>query len=249
MQARIFFFIILFLSASGNAQGFTNAWDISELAKANTNQIELRNSRRTILKRVDTNQMRFIYAVKTSIEKVAEVETTLILVDGDQPNAFAGKVEGNRNVIGFNFAMLDIIGMDMHMMAAIIGHELAHLKLEHGNDQEKRAYGGALAKILGTVALGGLGMGAYGAMAISDLGVSMANTKYSRDNERESDYLGAIWAVEAGFEPEGAVRVHEEMYKLSKGGPMPFLSTHPSGPERIATLKALSSRLSKKGSE
>ena len=133
----------------------------------------------------------------------------------------------------------------MHMMAAILGHEMAHLKLEHGNDTEKRTYGGALAKILGTVALGGLGMGALGASAISDLGVSMVDTKYSRDNERESDYLGAIWAVEAGFEPEGAVRVHEEMYKLSKGGTMPFLSSHPSGPERIANLKALSNRLSK----
>ena len=32
------------------------------------------------------------------------------------------------------------------------------------------------------------------------------NTKYSRDNEREADYLGAIWAVEAGYDPQGAVR-------------------------------------------
>jgi len=250
MKGRLLIYFMLMLPVSANVQGFENAWDISELAKADTDQIELRSSRRTILRRVDTNQMRFIYAVKTSIEKVAEIEAAIILVDGDQPNAFAGRVEGNRHVIGFNFAMLDIIGMDMHMMAAIIGHELAHLKLEHGSDQEKRTYGGALAKILGTVTMGSLGMGGYGAMAISDLGVSMVDTKYSRDNERESDYLGAIWAVEAGFEPEGAVRVHEEMYRLSKGGgPMPFLSSHPSGPERIATLKALSSRLSKKSPE
>lgn len=248
MQARLFLYILLISPTFAGAAGFSNVWDISELAKSDSDQIELRNSRRTIIKRVGANQMRFIYAVKSSIEKVAEVETMLILVDGDQPNAFAGSMKGE-NIVGINFAMLDLIGLDMHMMAAILGHEMAHLKLQHGNDKEKRTYGGALAKILGTVALGGLGMGALGASAISDLGVSMVDTKYSRDNERESDYLGAIWAVEAGFEPEGAVRVHEEMNRLSKGGSMPFLSTHPSGPERIATLKAMSNRLSKKESE
>jgi predicted Zn-dependent protease len=228
-----------------NAAGFSNVWDISELAKNDSELIELRNSRRTIIKRINSNQMRFIYAVKSSIEKVAEIESTLILVDGDQPNAFAGTIEGNKNVVGINFAMLDIVGMDMHMMAAILGYEMAHLKLEHGNDKEKRTYGAALLKILGTAALGGLGMGAYGALTISDLSVSMIDTKYSRDNERESDYLGAIWAVEAGFEADGGVRVHEEMYRLSKGRPMPFLSSHPSGPEKITTLKALSKRLDK----
>ena len=68
-------------------------------------------------------------------------------------------------------------------------------------------------------------------------------TSYSRDNETEADYLGAIWAVEANYEADGAVRLHEEIFTRSKHKPIPFLSAHPSGPKRIATLKGLSNRL------
>jgi predicted Zn-dependent protease len=245
MLARLILYIFLIFPIVVNAAGFSNSWEISELAKSDSDIIELRNKRGTIIKRVIANQMRFIYAVKSSIEKVAEVETTLILVDGDQPNAIAGTLSGERNVVGVNFAMLEMIGMDMHMMAAILGHEMAHLKLKHGSDKEKRTYSAALLKILGAAALGGLGVGAYGAMSIADLSVTMVDTKYSRDNERESDYLGMIWTLEAGFETDGGVRVHEELYRMSKSRPMPFLSTHPSSQERIATLQAMSNRLSK----
>ena len=52
---------------------------------------------------------------------------------------------------------------------------------------------------------------------------------------------------ENGIAPEadGAVRLQKEIYKRSKSASIPFLSTHPSGPERIATLEALAGRLSK----
>jgi predicted Zn-dependent protease len=98
-------------------------------------------------------------------------------------------------------------------------------------------------KVLGGVALESFGV--PGGQTVSDLTFTSIETKYSRDQERQADYLGVVWAVEAGYEPDGAVRLHEKIHERSKSGPLPFLSSHPSGPERISTLKSLSERLSK----
>lgn len=231
-----------FLYSNANpAADFSNSWQIRALARSDEPQQILRARNGTILKRVDTHQMRYIYAVKSSIADVSETEATLILVNGNQPNAFAGKVNGNHNVIGINMGMLDLLGMDMHAMAAVLGHEFAHLRLHHRDSRIKRTFGFALLKILGAATLQQLGVPS--ANSLSNLTFSMIDTKYSRDDEREADYLGMIWAVEAGYEAEGGVRLHEALYKASKVHPLPFLSDHPSGPERIITLKRLAKRL------
>ncbi|MFT4582059.1 MAG: putative Zn-dependent protease [Gammaproteobacteria bacterium] len=186
--------------------------------------------------------MRILYAVKSSIEEVAELSTELIIVEGKQPNAFATKTTKGANVIGINFAMLDLLGLDVHAAAALIGHEIAHLKLQHGEQAARSQKSTSMMKILGGVALSSLGVPAGG--LISDITVTAISTKYSRDNEIDADYLGAIWATEARYETDGAVRLHEAIYKLSKNRSVPFLSSHPSGPQRIVTLKQLSNRLS-----
>ncbi|MFQ5661146.1 MAG: M48 family metalloprotease [Gammaproteobacteria bacterium] len=221
----------------------TNAWDVKELAKSNDNQVELRDRRGTLVKRVDTQQIRYLYTVKTSMERVAEIQTKLVIVDGKQPNAFAAKGNGGENIVAINVAMLDVLGMDIHAAAALIGHELAHLRLKHGEHRKVQASSTEFMKILGGAALTGMGIPA--GQLISNLTFTAINTKYSRDDEREADYLGAIWAVEAGYEVDGAVRLQEEVYRQSRSSPVPFLSSHPSGPERIATLKSLARRLSR----
>jgi len=42
-----------------------------------------------------------------------------------------------------------------------------------------------------------------------------------------------------GFDPQGAVRLQEKMLRLPAGLKVPFLSTHPSGQERVENLKKL----------
>ena len=113
--------------------------------------------------------------------------------------------------------MLDMLGLDVHMAAALIGHELGHLKLDHGEDHKTQ-----------------------GRADIRTAG----NTRYSRDNEREADYLGTIWAVEAGYDPAGAVRLQELIYKKTRHLSGGFSGSHPSSVERITILKSLARRLS-----
>ena len=242
---ELFLIVALWIFAAAESPAgtpFKYTWNVKELAAADTKKVRLGVTRRKVLKTVDTRQMRYLYAVMTSMEKVAETQAELLLVDGNQPNAFAGQADGKQNIVGINFAMLDVLGTDVHAAAALLGHELAHLRLDHGDKSESRSTAFGVMKALGGAALEGLGV--PGGQTISNMTFTSIETKYSRDQERQADYLGAVWAVEAGYEPEGAVRLHQSIDERSKGSPVPFLSTHPSGPERIEKLKSLSARLS-----
>lgn len=226
-----------------NAQPFRYQWRLADLAAAEGDFVELGSRKGVALARLPADRLRLLYAVVVAIETVAELDVDAIVVDGEQPNAFAGLGRGGENVIGVNLAMLDLLGNDAHAMAALVGHEVAHLKLAHGESQASRESTTGLLGALGGIVLGGLGV--PGGQALSSLTVAAIQSGYSRDDEREADYLGAIWAVEAGFEADGAVRVHESLAARGGAAATPFLSTHPSGPERIATLKALAARLSR----
>lgn len=234
---------ILLFSEFSYAAAFTYAWNIGDLARVDAEQVGLRGKSRKALKTVSTAQMRSLHEIYTRMQEVAEIEADLYIVDGNEPNAFAGQAAGDKNIVALNFAMLDILGMDVHTAAALFGHELAHLRLEHGDKKQSQSAKYDVLKILGSAALDSFGVPA--SQMISNLTFTSIETKYSRDMERQADYLGAIWAIEAGYEPDGAVRLQEEIHKRSGSGSVPFLSSHPSGPERIATLKSLSQRLSK----
>ena len=249
--------LLLMLTFSHSfAAPFSYTWRIEDLAKTNTGTVELRDKNGRLLKRIDSKQMIYLYSVMQALEEVSELRSELLITDGKQPNAFAtkgmaelvpteardkdqaeagaqaasrqGKAladakpidEDNAveiNIVGINFAMLDLLGLDVHMAAALIGHELGHLKLNHGEDHK--------------------------AQRRTDIRTA-SNTRYSRDNEREADYLGAIWAVEAGYDPAGAVRLQELLYKKTKHLSGGFSGSHPSSIERVTKLKSLARRLS-----
>ena len=211
--------LLLSLQSVHAAEG-PPAWKVRELAQLPAKTVDLRDARDRLIRTLDIRQMVYIYAVMAAIQEAAEIDAELYILPGDNPNAFAGKGKDDENIVGINFGMLDLLGDDVHAVAAILGHELAHLKLNHGADVEK-----ARARTTSSV-------------------FSASETKYSRDNERDADYLGIIWAVEAGYDPEGAVRVHEQLYRLSKTRPGSFVGSHPSSIERITVLKSLVRRLS-----
>lgn len=197
------------------------AWKVRELIQSPQASIELRDQRDQPIRTLEVRQLVYIYAVMSAIEEAAEINSDLYVIAGDNPNAFAARGKDGENIVAINFGMLDLIGNDVHAAAAILGHELAHQKLNHGADLKK-------AQTLPASSV-----------------FSAAQTKYSRDNEREADYLGMIWAIEAGYDPQGAVRVQEHLYQLSKSRSGSFGGSHPSSIERITVLKSLVRRLSR----
>ena len=210
-------------------------WSIKELAKAPVEKIELRNKKDRVVGTVDVKQLVNIYAATVAIKEVAEIHAELVLTPGDDPNAFAtigkildGKLVGPEskdgeeiNIMGLNFGILEMLGDDYDAAAAIIWHELAHLKLNHYEDSKEAMHKNP------------------------DGRITAANTKYIRDNERDADYLGVIWSIEAGYDPSGVVRAQESLYNLYKRKGGTFGSSHPSSIERITVLKSLVRRLSR----
>lgn len=212
-------------------------WNLAEIVRSQDNPVLLKNSNGTLLRRLDATIPRYLYVVAEDIMESAETSVEFFVTTGSQPNASAGVING-KNTILVNLGMIDMVGTDMNQWAALIGHEVAHITLEHQDQRIERLGPEVLLQVI-----------AYGAIAdpnlrrLANMAFQAYETKYSRDAERQSDYLGVIWAVESGYDPMGAVHLHEGFQKRSSGHPVPFLSTHPTSAERIRTLERLANDL------
>jgi predicted Zn-dependent protease len=125
-------------------------------------------------------------------------------------------------------------------LAVVMGHEVAHAVLEHGNERMSQGLvqqlgGTALSVALASkpAATQSLFMQAYGAG--SAVGVLLP---FGRKQELEADRYGLIFAAMAGYNPREAVPLWQRMEKASNGQKPPeFLSTHPSEGRRIEQLQ------------
>ena len=149
-------------------------------------------------------------------------------------NAFA--LPGGK--IGVYTGLLQV-AISQDQLAAVIGHEVAHVLADHGNERVSMAYATESGvKILETLAgsytneksqlLGLLGLGAQ-------VGILMP---YGRAQESEADILGVEYMAKAGFDPRQSVELWRNMSMASSGAPPEFISTHPSHTTRINDLGA-----------
>ena len=82
-----------------------------------------------------------------------------------------------------------------------------------------------------------LGLGQLGDVA-ANLGTQLLTLKFSREDETEADLVGLELAARSAFQPRAAVSLWQKMTANSGGAGPGFLSTHPSGPNRIRELEA-----------
>lgn len=119
-------------------------------------------------------------------------------------------------------------------IAAIMGHEMAHALREHGRERMSQAMAQQLGVQLGTQLLG-----MQDQAQLAEMGAQLLfGLPNSRGQESEADVVGLELMARAGFNPRGAVSLWEKMGRAGGGGGPAFLSTHPSGPQRIAELQA-----------
>jgi len=169
----------------------------------------------------------------------------VLITDADQVNAFAGLDNNGNPTIGITLKMLRLVSDDKDALAALVGHEVSHLKLQHAkegkgfNDDAE-----ALATINGIVLQM---MGVPMARSAAGLGKGAVVAAYSRENESEADATGIRLAFEAGYDPYGAVRLFQMLEQAGNGVVIPFLSTHPSSSERIDSMKTIAAQLRSSG--
>jgi len=61
---------------------------------------------------------------------------------------------------------------------------------------------------------------------------------YSRRQEKEADIVGVLIMMRAGYNPEGAIRLWEQMVKEFKGKEPPeWLSDHPATERRLDYIR------------
>lgn len=160
----------------------------------------------------------------------------VVVFEDEQINAFA--LPGGK--IGVYTGILTV-AENQHQLAAIIGHEVAHVIAEHGNERMSQS------------TLVGIGMEVTNQvlqtnqvgynkeiMAAIGLGVQVGvQLPFSRTHESEADVIGLDLMAKAGFKPREAISLWQNMDKASGSNrPMEFLSTHPSPSTRIAKLES-----------
>ncbi|HYO22130.1 MAG TPA: M48 family metallopeptidase [Flavisolibacter sp.] len=125
-------------------------------------------------------------------------------------------------------------------LAVVLGHEVAHAVLAHGNERMSQGLAQQLGGTALSVALANkpaatqnIFLQAYGLG--SQVGVLLP---FSRKQELESDRYGLIFAAMAGYNPREAIPLWQRMEAQSNGQKPPeFMSTHPSEGRRIEQLQ------------
>ncbi len=223
-----------------HAAGVTGAWLVESMPTDRAPNIRLVDKNKAAAATVRADVVAGLRDVVQKIETQAGVKSEFYIVkyDDNRVNAFA-TAQGGRNIVGITPEMLTLMGDDLDIYAAILGHEIAHLTRKH---QESRAGRRGMLDAIGTVL--GLVIGSRIPINPAGLATQFVDRAFSRDDEREADRVGFDYMVAAGFDPMGAVRAHEKLLAAAKGGAsLPFMSTHPGGEERIETFRKLASGL------
>jgi predicted Zn-dependent protease len=161
-----------------------------------------------------------------------------VVFDSPELNAFA--LPGGK--VGVYTGLLNLATSDDEL-AIVIGHEIAHVTARHGGErmtmQQGVQLGGA---VLGGVADSRLSGNASNLLKLAyGAGSQLLGVlPHSRMQESEADKIGLRYAARAGYDPRAAVTFWLKMnqQKQGAGAPPKFLSTHPSGDDRIADLNA-----------
>jgi Zn-dependent protease with chaperone function len=130
--------------------------------------------------------------------------------------------------------ILDRLKMTDDEVAMVMGHEMAHALREHARARiaktQLTASGAqAIAVLLGLGSLGQAGASA---------GAQLLTLRFNRNDETESDLIGMELAARAGYDPRAGISLWEKMAKVTgQQGQGQWLSTHPSGPNRIASMQ------------
>ncbi len=144
--------------------------------------------------------------------------------------------------VGVYTGLLNLCENDAEV-AAVIGHEIAHVTARHGAERMSQSMLAGMLAVGAQVASENssnrdMWRLAYGGAA------TLTILAYSRSHESEADYIGIRYAAKAGYDPRAAISFWQKMAAANPqaggnaGKVNTWISTHPSNAQRIADLQA-----------
>ena len=232
------------------AAGTVQAQFVSEKEIQRETRVQWLTMKRDIPKPADPRIQPFVECVAWSIievleEPYSEMGWEVMVFDDEAINAFA-MVGGQIGVFTGIFKVADTVDS----LAAVIGHEIAHVTENHVMARARRQRGGDLLEILagavGEQLYEGIYDGYYGDYGRS-VGRDAARTgaafgfllPFSRNQESDADLKGLEYMAKAGYDPRASIQLWKNMAENREGDePAEFASTHPADDRRIYDLVA-----------
>jgi beta-barrel assembly-enhancing protease len=160
----------------------------------------------------------------------ARVPFTIKVIDSDEVNAFA--LPG-----GFFYVNSGLIlrAQEESELAGVMAHEISHVTARHGTKQATKGDIMQIASIPAMIFIPYSWAG-YAMYEGISLAIPLTFLKFSRDAEREADFLGLQYMYKAGYDPNSFVTFFERIQADEKRRPGTIpkvFSTHPPTPDRI----------------
>jgi predicted Zn-dependent protease len=164
----------------------------------------------------------------------ARVPFTIKVIDSDEVNAFA--LPG-----GFFYVNSGLIlrAQEESELAGVMAHEISHVTARHGTKNATKGEMMQLATIP-LILLGPAGWAGYGLYEGLNIAIPLTYLKFSRDAEREADFLGLQYMYKAGYDPNSFVTFFERIQADEKRRPGTIpkvFATHPPTPDRIESAQ------------
>ncbi|KAL6150502.1 metalloendopeptidase [Exserohilum turcicum] len=158
-------------------------------------------------------------------EGLQGLDWEVAVIESPEQNAFVapgGKV--------FVFTGMLPLCRDEDGVAAVLGHEIAHVVAHHTAERMSQAP----LVLLGVVLLSLFDMSLYSGKLLIDVFLSMPA---SRKHEAEADYIGLMMMAQGCYKPEAAMQLWARMERAGGAGPPQLLSTHPSHHNREEKIR------------
>ena len=202
-----------------------------EIQKAHT-QGKL-NTNPKIYKRVQTITHKLIPQTAIFRPEARQWKWEINVVESNEPNAYC--LPGGK-IIVYSGLITQLKATDGEL-AAVIGHEIAHALRDHAAERISVSQRNQTIAGIGTALL--RSQTGYDFSSIANLGTNLFfNLPNNREQESEADRVGLELMARAGYDPNAAISLWKKM--IADGDKSSnWMSTHPSGTQRIADLQAL----------
>jgi predicted Zn-dependent protease len=186
----------------------------------------------------------------------SNLQWTFTVVDSPEINAFAlpgGYVYITRGILAHLNSEAE--------MAGVLGHEIGHVTARHGAQratrQQRAGLGVLAASVLGAVLEGVSGVGGLGDLASQTSQAAAAGyvAKYGREQELQSDSLGAEYLSRSGYNPRVMVNVigalkDQERFAADQARAQGkqvqerdnWLASHPSNDQRLNDIQQIAAK-------